>query len=285
MASGPPQPPLADFGEGIGEAVAVVRNNALAAGLDATVPTCPGWTVLDVVVHLGAVQRWATAIVSGMDAQEAAARSASVEAEGAAAVDVLDWLDDGLVDLLNAIVRAPDDLEAFFFLKNAPAPRRAWARRQCHEASIHAVDTMAARLGRVPTPDQTWLRPGLAVDGIDELLRGFLPRRSSRVRSQEPYTVTVATTDGAHAWRLLVGTDPVQVDYTSGAGNAEDSDAAADTDVVVRGEAVSLYLTLWNRGADATDGRAEGVELTTRTASRPEFADWMSTWRSQMSVT
>ena len=58
-----------DLGEGIGNATAVLRNNAAAAGLDAPVPTCPGWTVRDLVTHQGLIHRWATANVRGVTAR------------------------------------------------------------------------------------------------------------------------------------------------------------------------------------------------------------------------
>ena len=41
-------------------------------------------------------------------------------------------------------LEAPVDLEAFVFLNDAPAPRQFWARRQCHETTIHAVDMSGA---------------------------------------------------------------------------------------------------------------------------------------------
>ena len=49
-------------------AVLATEATALAAaaeeaGLDAPVPTCPGWTVNDLVLHIGEVHRWATAAV------------------------------------------------------------------------------------------------------------------------------------------------------------------------------------------------------------------------------
>jgi len=34
------------------------------AGLDADVPTTPGWKVSDLVLHMGEVHRWATAAVA-----------------------------------------------------------------------------------------------------------------------------------------------------------------------------------------------------------------------------
>ncbi len=38
---------------------------AAAAGLDALVPTCPGWRVRDLLRHIGFVHRWAAGYVAG----------------------------------------------------------------------------------------------------------------------------------------------------------------------------------------------------------------------------
>ena len=50
-------------------AVLAAEATALAAaadeaGLEAPVPTCPGWTVNDLVLHMGEVHRWATAVLT-----------------------------------------------------------------------------------------------------------------------------------------------------------------------------------------------------------------------------
>lgn len=223
-------------GDGIGEAWVVLREHANRAGPDAPVTTCPDWSVRDLVAHQGTVHRWATGTIRGVDLDAGA-----LEEEGRAAADQLAWFDDGVKDLLQALVDAPDDLEAFFFLKDAAAPKLAWARRQCHETTIHAVDAMSASLGRPPRSDETWVRPPLAVDGIDELLTGFVPRRSGRLRSAAPTTVVVEATDTGDAWTLALGDGPVVT--TAGRPGGEER-----ADVVISGTALQLYLGLWNRG-------------------------------------
>ncbi len=227
-----------DLGEGIGDAAAVLRNNAAAAGLDASVPTCPGWRVRDLVTHQGLVHRWATATVRGVEAPP----DAVVEAEAATASDLLDWFDDGLVDLLNALAAAPADLDVPFFLLDAPPPRQAWTRRQCHETTIHAIDAMAAKLGRPPRPDELWFTPALARDGIDELLLGFVPRARYNPRRPEQATLTVVTDDGLAGWTVRMGPDGCQ----ASTGAADDSDAQ------ITASARALYAGLWNRGRDYT---------------------------------
>ena len=89
------------------------------------------------------------------------------------------------------------------FLADAPSPRCFWARRQCHETTIHAVDALSASLGRYPVAaDASWIGTELALDGIDELLTGFLPRPRvaaaiRRAASASPYAPTRVTGAGS----------------------------------------------------------------------------------------
>ncbi|GAA6524855.1 maleylpyruvate isomerase family mycothiol-dependent enzyme [Intrasporangium sp. DVR] len=234
--------PLDDLGTALGEAATVLRANAVAAGLDAPVPTCPGWTVARLVAHVGMAHRWAAGHVTGaeIDSPEA------MEAAALSQPDLLGWFDDGATALLQAIVDAPEDLRAFVFLKNAPPPKVFWTRRQCHETTIHAVDALAARLGRAPHRSETWIGPALALDGIDELLNGFVPRRSQGIHPPEE-TVVVVSPDGCPvSWRLRMGPDhPVDVTVLDGASPA----AYGTIDRSLTGHPVDLYLQLWNRSA------------------------------------
>ncbi len=228
-----------EHGDGLGEAWSVLRDNAARAGLDAPVPTCPGWAVRDLVAHQGMVHRWAAACVRG----EPDTDTDALGRDGLASDDPLGWFDDGARDLLAALALTPDDPQQPFFLLDAVPGKAAWARRQCHETTIHAVDAMAAALGRAPSAAQTWLRPALAHDGVDELLCGFLPRRKVRLRadgSDRPYAVVVRSTDTGGVWTLRVSDGPVVT--TAGAT------AHTDPVVEVTGTAGQLYLGLWNRG-------------------------------------
>ena len=173
-----------EHGTGIGDAWTVLRDNAARAGLGAPVPTCPGWTVLDLVAHQGMVHRWAAGCVRGEVADEE--RCAGIEREGLESPDPLTWLDEGARDLLSALAFAPADLDVWFFLRDAPGPRHGWARRQCHETTIHAVDAMAAARGSVPSASETWISPRLAADGVDELIMGFVPRRRTGLQLPAP---------------------------------------------------------------------------------------------------
>ena len=243
--AGPPLPPLDELGEGLGAAATVLRANAVAAGLDAPVPTCPGWSVRDLVVHLGMVHRWAAShLRAAPDADpDSLARS------GASAPDLLGWFDEGANDLLQAIVDAPDDLGGTPFLHDAPAPRLFWARRQCHESTIHAVDAMAARLARVPSAEEVWIRPAIALDGIDELLTGFAPRGTQHV-NRAPLRVLVAPLSTTRAWLLDVAPDrPPLVERL----DLEPGRVVPSHDAVLTGEPVEVHLRLWSRGGTPRD--------------------------------
>ena len=61
----PTELPLTRHLEGLRAAMIAFVRYADRAGLRAPVPTCPGWTVRDLVAHQGMVHRWAAALVRG----------------------------------------------------------------------------------------------------------------------------------------------------------------------------------------------------------------------------
>ena len=217
----------------IGTAAERLHDHAAQAGLTMAVPSCPGWHVAALVAHQGMVHRWAAANVSG----DSDHRTEDSLAAAAAAPDLLAWFDEGVHALIKILIEAPDDLEAMVFLRNAPPPRLFWARRQAHETTIHAVDAQAAASRGLPRPDEAMINDDLAADGIDELLRGFLPRRKSTLRSENPYVIEIRPTDAERRWQVAVSEQsPSSVQGTAWPPNA-----------VISGTAVELYLGLWNR--------------------------------------
>ena len=229
--------------------VTVLRTESAALAEEANrvllsdrVPSCPDWTVRQLVEHLGGVQRWAATIVAQArtrlpdEAEEARLFAAP---QG----DLLAWFQSGAATLATALEKARPDLAAFVFLRNAPSPRHFWARRQAHEVTIHRVDAQAARLGRIPSTAEAGIRTDLAVDGIDELVTGFVPRRSSMLRTDEPFTVSIAPTDADVSWTVRVSDQPPVV-----VGGADQ-----DAHSVLTGSASAIYLALWNRGDDVAE--------------------------------
>lgn len=209
---------------------ALLAAAARAAGPDAAVPTCPGWTVRDLVLHQGEVHRWATIVV-----REGLPKPSAVPADHLGPLPddehLMEWFEEGRAQLLDALRAAPEDLAAFRFLADPPAGAATfWARRQAHETEMHRIDAESAAGALTP------IEPDRAADGIDELLTGFVPRPHMQLRADPPCTLTVELTDRPEAWHLAIGDGPVVT--TRG---------AAPADCTVRGTANDVHLALWNR--------------------------------------
>lgn len=202
------------------------------AGLDAAVPTCPGWRIRDLIAHTGGVHRWAawhvaTASPVPADAERRAALFAAPEDDG-----VLEWFRTGHAELVRTLRTADPAVNCWTFLRGAPSPLAFWARRQAHETAMHQVDAELATGAATP------FTPAFAADGIDELLTGFLTRPRGRLTSDPPVSLAVAATDAAASWTIRIEPDR----RVTVAGVREDADC------VLSGPAHDLYLLLWNRG-------------------------------------
>lgn len=230
----------------------VLRDAAAQAGLDTPVPTCPRWDVRALVTHQGMVHRWAAANLRGDRDHDTGATTAQAASEP----DLLAWFTTGLDALVDTLHATPEQAEAMVFLKDAPPPRRFWARRQAHETTIHAADAVAAALGRTPRAADLPIPAEVAADGIDELLHGFITRGKGKLRSPEPFTISVATSDTGHAWTMRIA----EASLTTVTGAADIAGEAADASFT--GTAAQLYLALWNRGDEMTvRGRADVLQL------------------------
>ncbi|WOX25935.1 maleylpyruvate isomerase family mycothiol-dependent enzyme [Streptomyces solicathayae] len=207
---------------------------AAAAGLDAPVPTCPGWQVRDLLRHTTMVHRWAARFVAeGHTSYRPDGGEPQLDGE-----ERLAHFHEGHAALVEALTKAPADLECWTFLP-APSPLAFWARRQAHETGVHRADAESA-LPSGPRPvDAT-----LAVDGIDELLRAFHARDRSRVRTETTRVLRVRTTDTGDVWTVRLSPDAPRTTRTD--------DGPADC--TLSGPAWQLRLMLWNRlPADAVD--------------------------------
>lgn len=199
------------------------------ADWDAPVPGTE-WDLRTLVVHTGAVHRWANdAIVRELQTNET---GGSIAFHGNTPDDGLgSWLAEGLATLVATLRAASDDVSVFTFLKS-PTPRYFWARRQAHETAIHRADAQAAA-GRSVTA----FEPDFAQDGIAELVGGFALQRS--FVSRTPGSLALACTDG-QSWLVTFGGErnvAVQTDDVRGAT------------ATVTGTSSALYLWTWNRPA------------------------------------
>jgi uncharacterized protein (TIGR03083 family) len=205
---------------------------AQEAGLDADVPTCPGWTVQDLVLHLGEVHRWATAAVASK-----ATKLGDVPADSRGplpeAADTIDWFCRGAITLRDTLAAADPTVECAAFLTDPATPRLLfWARRQTMETTVHRVDAESA-LGRC-----TALAPDVALDGIDEFLTGFLPRSRTPLRADAPHCLQIAPAYTDRRWTVSISSEMPVTERR-----------AADANSTVSGTASDIYLALWNRAS------------------------------------
>ncbi|MEV6537567.1 maleylpyruvate isomerase family mycothiol-dependent enzyme [Streptomyces sp. NPDC051665] len=207
----------------------LLASAAEAAGVDAEVPPCPGWQVRDLLRHTGMVHRWATGFVAEGYTEDHP-DGGHPDLDGA---ELVAWFRAGHRSLVDTLSAAPPDMECWHFLP-APSPLAFWARRQAHETTVHRMDAEAARGGVAGE-----IAPDFAADGIDELLRGFHGRRTSRVRSEKPRVLRVRATDADDAvWTVRLSQEPP----------AAERDGTGGTDCELAGPAGQLYRALWNRG-------------------------------------
>jgi uncharacterized protein (TIGR03083 family) len=201
------------------------------AGFDATVPTCPGWTLRDLATHVGMAHRWASAIIE----RRAQRRDdvTALEARGEVPPDhhLVTWVIGGQQHLAAVIAETSPDADFWRFMRNAPSSLAFWARRQAHETAIHRVD--AELSGDAVAPAS--LPPAFAADGVDELLLGFAPRY--RPAGITPATIQLRASDVDRAWTIALGEGAVATSDTI------DGPADLRIDAPIN----ELYLLLWNR--------------------------------------
>jgi len=233
---------------------ALLATAASRAPLDAAVPTCPEWSLRDLVRHIGGVHRWAAWNVSHPsaapvgDEQEAELMRSWPDDAG-----LLDWYRDGHAALAATLSDAAPDVACWSFLP-APSPLAFWARRQAHETAIHRADAEGASGPITPFAAE------FAADGVDELLLGFLSRRR-RAHLERSCSLALRATDLDTTWSVEMRPD----------GLSATRDARDGTDCSVAASASDLYLLLWNR-RDRT-----GLDVS-------GDASVLDTWRASMRV-
>lgn len=211
------------------------RLRAVAEGhLDARVPSCPDWTVADLVRHVAEAYQHKTESIRRGEKPQPWPPDLSTE-------EPIALLDRSLADLLaefeahdpadRAWTWFPDDQSVGF-----------WIRRMAQETVIHRVD------GELAADEITAIPADLAVDGIDEVLVIFLGWDSFDTLKQA----------GPEEWPGLDQADGRVIQIAAGgkewsvrptpAGVEVSPGGTPDAAVSVTGDPADVLLWLWRRG-------------------------------------
>jgi uncharacterized protein (TIGR03083 family) len=205
----------------------------ISGGADpaAPVPTCPDWTLRQLVTHVGRAQRWAATIVATQSAAPIPFREVP---DGRLPDDPAErpaWLRRGAAQLGEA-VRGAGTGPVWTHLGAGPASY--WARRMAHEAAVHRAD------GQITVGIRPVIDPVIAADGIDEWLglvsAGFDAGQAAGLPEGAVLHIH-ATDEGLRGeWLIRCGVAGIAVQTGHGKGDA-----------ALRGPASALLLTLVRR--------------------------------------
>lgn len=235
------------------------------ADLSRPVPSCPGWTVNQLVRHLGHGYRWAETTIRTRAAappRDTEMRDLTAYVDEDPAV-LAPWLREGAAALADALRDAGPDAPVW-----TPLPEETsgfFARRFAHESLIHRADAALA-LGI----DFTVTDEAVAVDAVDEWMElgthplqlQFHPEkrellsRGSTLRFLATDAPPVARAD----WLVDLRGDALAWRRTA--------DDPGKPDVTVTGPLTELILTLYRR-------RPPGTPTTEVTGDAALLAHWL----------
>jgi uncharacterized protein (TIGR03083 family) len=225
-----------------------------AKDLDAPVPSCPGWSVTDLVRHVAEVYLHK---VEAMRQQQVPRPWPPPEIERAEPLPLLE--------------RAWAELAAEFATRRPEAPAYTWyepdqtvgfwIRRMAQETVIHRIDAELALTagGSAGVPGLAdgvqRVADDLAVDGIDEVLVVFLAYASARW--PEDFGDDLAQADkrpilvssGGATWVVRAAPDGVHVSRGDPAAGLAPAGAEAPG-ATVRGAPEAMLRWLWGRGEE-----------------------------------
>jgi uncharacterized protein (TIGR03083 family) len=207
----------------------------LSHGADLHIPTCPEWSLRQLVTHVGRAHRWAAQIVATRAAEGIPFRAVPDGALPAEPSERAQWLRAGAALLTGAAREAGDEV-VWSFAGDVPAG--FWARRMAAETLVHLADAQLAA-GADPAMD-----PDLAADAIDEwvgVMSGPGPGQPDARAAALPAGAVLhlhATDPGLAGGEWLIRNRPGGIVVEPGHGKG---------DAALTGPAQSLLLVLMRR--------------------------------------
>jgi uncharacterized protein (TIGR03083 family) len=202
------------------------------------VPTCPEWTLRQLVTHVGRAHRWAAEITRTRSEVFIPFREVPDGKLPDDRADQLAWLRAGAARIVGAVREAGSDVVWSF---TGPAPAGFWIRRMAHETLVHRADAQLAA-GAEPEPA---IEAEVAADAIDEWLMlltgGFAGSAGERAKA-------LTTGAGLHIHATddgLGGRGEWMIRHDAGGLTVEPGHGKGDA--ALSGPAASLLLVLMRR--------------------------------------
>ena len=206
-------------------------------GLEGDVPCCSGWTVHDLVQHVGTVYTHKSMIVEE-GWTERQDREISPPDD-----DLIEWFDGSAAHLLN-VLTVHDPSEPVWTWFETDQTVGFWYRRMAHESLIHRIDAEQAH-GLASDVDE-----GLAADGIDEILNVMMSGAPAWATLELGERVARLEIPG-QSWAVRLGSfsgvsPTTEITYTD-EPTLELVGSEAEFQTVVLGTAAALDQWLWGR--------------------------------------
>ncbi|MFF2167635.1 maleylpyruvate isomerase family mycothiol-dependent enzyme [Streptomyces sp. NPDC058175] len=194
--------------------------------LDVRVPSCPDWSLRDLVEHLTEVHRfWAAAVVAGPSEKPPTV----APADDTLSADLLARSAAATQELIAALRAAGPAVDCWTWWGDSDVPTTsgAVARHQVQEAAVHAFDAQLAAGTPQPVPEV------VALDGIAEFID--ISHGTAGPWPHNPARIGLHATEG-ESWL---------VDLTT--SGSHPIDGQHETDADLHGSASNLLLTLHGR--------------------------------------
>ena len=217
-----------------------------AAGLGVAVPSCPGWTVADLLWHMAEVHHfWRTVVADGLPHWDT-----YTQPPRPADDDLAAFYRAGLASTVEVLRDTDPDTAVWTWSRDKSVG--FIVRRMAHETMIHRWDAQTAA-GLSGEFDAS-----LASDGIDEFLTHFIHDAAADA-APIAGSVHIHCGDVAGEWTIRTDSD----------GTLDVTREHAKGDCAIRGAAGDILLALWRRTPLSTVDVVGDAAVAARFVARP----------------
>jgi uncharacterized protein (TIGR03083 family) len=208
--------------------------------VDAAVPTCPGWTVTDLMRHVGEFTAFWTHVLC-----EGTGRPKTPWPDMPEGAGIVDWYRGVGDSLLSELRATPPDQVVWTWVEDRQ--NAAFIGRRCaQELAVHRYDVEAARGAAQP------IDVALAADGVEEIfvmVDVFTARGEDQSGRGEGETLGLRPADRGERWVIAMTPDGLDVTRAEGAADLTLDGAMSDLALVCYGRPALGDVTRTGDGA------------------------------------